>query len=1137
MQQVEFILGRSGVGKTHYCYEQVAKALKEEGHNNLIVLVPEQFNLQTQKELAKKLYPGLLRAEVLSFNTLARGVFQEVGKIDIPVIEDLERMIILKKVIEEHKKELVFYKKNVNNTGFIESVNRLITMFEQSGLGQGELEEMVGSEVVTSLFKSKLVDLKMIYSYFENYISSQFLTIEKNMSLLAQSIHKSKVLGEAQIWIDGFYGFTMTQLNIIKELMKKAKQVTITLPMDRQYSLTEKVRISHPFYESIQMYQKLIGICETEKLRYNTRFLTPIHELGSVVPEFVHLEENYLKPYQKTFEGESEAIRLNTYSCRMEEVEETAKRIVSLVRDEGYRYHDIAIIVGDVAEYKSLIQGSFKEYEIPYFLDVKRNIHTNSLVAAIESVLEVVTGSYSYKSMMAFLRTYMLPISREDIDVLENYILAYGIKGKKKWHTEWQYDTEENELQTRINAIRLQILAPIIALEKRIKASKVEGQIKVVDMTTALFYFLQDIGAYETLQKMIAKNKAEDHRLLELENTQIWGQIIEVFERLVDLLGDERLDVNTYKRILETSFSYLKMGVIPPASDEVLIGEIERTRLPRLKALFILGTNEGLIPKTDEATPIFSDMDKVTLGQLCEKDHAAKGRFGDLIINQPLYGASFMVYTTLTRATNKLYLSAALSDENGKPLRPSLIFYRLSKMFRQVEESKRKSVLDEVYRPLPTFGYIGGRLREYVEGREQEEDWKDIVSWYATSPVWADRLKGLGDYLFYSNQQHYLSPETTKLLYNEPVLKTSISRLESFRNCACCYFMKYGIKAEERKIFEWNSAEVGTLFHATLEQYPKELALMGTTWTTANMQEMHAAVKKATDSAMGQLKRLQRDSGRFKYTASKVEKMARRAIKALTTHLRNGEFQPVGYEINFGDGKGFPPIQIDIDATRKVYITGQIDRVDVYYKDPETSYVKILDYKTGNKNFNLLEVYYGLQLQLLLYLDAYLKLNHAYEPGGVFYFHINNPYVTYKVGMEEDEIEASHMKQFKLSGLVLEQLEVIKALDKEGTGATIPVSLNKDESIRKGSSTATTEQFELLEQHIIEAVKDLGTQILEGKVSAKPFKLGDKNPCGYCSYGTICQFNESQPDNCFDKLENLSKDEIWRRIERKEEEL
>ena len=1133
---IEFIVGRSGSGKTTYCYDAITSALKEETFESLILLVPEQFNLQTQKELTKQLYPGILRSEVLSFNTLARSTFQEVGKAHLPVIEDLERMIILKKVIEEHKKELVFYKKNVNNTGFIESVNRLITVFEQAGLEDSELEEMVGSDKITSLFKSKLTDLQKIYGYFEAYIHEQFLTIEKNMSLLAGAISKSKKLEQAQIWIDGFYGFTMTQLQVITELMRKAKKVTITLPMDRVYGQGEKVRASHPFYESIQMYQKLIGICEDHKLAYKTTFLKPNEALKEEMPsELIYLEENYLKPYSKPYVGENDAIKLKTYTCRMEEVEETAKQIVQLIREEGYRYHDMAIIVGDVAEYKSLIQSIFKEYEIPYFLDVKRNIHTNSLVACMENVLDVVTGSYSYKSMMSLLRTYMLPIAREDIDRLENYILANGIKGKKKWQVQWENEDIESEELARINATREAILEPIANLEAYIKSHRKDGQVQVVELTKGLFYFLQEIGAYEKLQVTIQRNKANHQRLLELENSQIWGQVIEVFERLVDLLGEEWMDVTTYKRILETSFSYLKMGIIPPASDQVLIGELERTRLPRIKVLFVLGTNEGLIPKVDEATPIFSDMDKVALGELVETGSAGKQRLGDLIIQQPLYGAQFMIYTAFTRASKKLYLSVAASDENGNPLRPSLIFYRLNKMFVQKKEEHNPSLLDKVHRPLPTFGYIGGVLREYIEGREDETDWKDIVSWYKASHKWEDRLINLEDYLFYSNQQHYLNPETTKLLYSEPVLKTSISRLENFRNCACCYFMKYGIKAEERKVFEWNSAEVGTLFHATLEQYPKELALMGTNWTKASPSEMQTAISKATATAMHQLKRLQKDSGRFKYTASKVEKMAKRAIKALTTHLKNGEFEPIGYEINFGEGKGFPPIQIDIDDTRRIYITGQIDRVDVYYKDEETNYIKILDYKTGNKNFNLLEVYYGLQLQLLLYLDAYLKLNHAYTPGGVFYFHINNPYVSYKVGMNEDDIAESQMKQFKLSGLVLEQLEVIKALDKENTGSTIPVTLNKDGSIKKGSSIASLKQFELLEEHIVRAVKELGTQILEGKVTAKPFKLGEKNPCTYCVYGTICQFNEDKADNCYDKLENLNKEEVWRRIESQEE--
>lgn len=1131
MEKVQFIIGRSGSGKTTYCYEAIKAALKEEGHEPLLLLVPEQFNLQTQQELSEKLYPGLLRAEVISFNTLARHIFGETGKVEEVVIEDLERMIILKKIIEAHKKEIIFYKKNLNNTGFLESVNQLITIFEQSGVDEKVLEEMLGQEEDNSLFESKLADLKKIYGYFKEYLSGHFMTIEKSMDYVAKKIPQSKKLEEAHLWIDGFYGFTFTQLQILRQLIKKVKTVTLTLPMDRAYTKTAFVRQSHPFYESIEMLQKLMKVCDEEKISYKVQYLTrAVSEKAETAPEIDYLEKEYLKPYQRPFKEKGEKISLRSYSCKKEEVEEAAKEMIALTREENYRYHDMAVIVGDLPAYQTIVESIFKEYEIPYFLDVKRNIHTNSLVACIEGVLEVMTSNYSYKSMMNYLKTYMLPISKEAIDALENYVLAHGIKGKKKWEAVWQYEPERADDELSINLTREAILKPIEAFSLRIKEAKKQNQLTVEYMTKALYAYLEDIGAYEKIEEIIAKNRQTGNRLLELENTQIWGKVIEVFERLVDILKEEPIDLMTYRRILETSFSYLKMGIIPPAQDQVLVGSLDRTRLPRLKAVFMLGVNEGVIPKVEDSTPIFSDMDKLILTKLCENDKGARGRLGELIVQKPLYGGQFEIYTALTRANSRLFVSAPMADENGKPLRPSIVYYRLKKMFGETPK-KEEGFLKEICRPLPAFGYVGEQLREYIEGRNQTEDWKDLVSWYAENPEWKEKLDHLVDYLFYSNQQHYLKPETTKLLYGD-TLYTSISRLENFRNCACCYFMRYGIKAEERRIFKWDSAQIGTLFHSALEQYPKELELIGKNWTTADEQEMGQAVKKATLYAVNDLKRSDKETGKFKYTLSKVEKLTKRAVRALTAHLKAGSFVPEGYEISFGEGKGFPPIKIELEEGKALLITGQIDRVDVYYQDEQSQYVKILDYKSGNKNFSLLEVYYGLQLQLLLYLDAYLKINTHYQPGGVFYFHINNPYVSYKVGMEEEEIESAGLKQFKLSGLVLENEAVIEALDKNRTGSTIPVSINKDGSIKKGSSVANMEQFEALENHIIAIVRDLGQQILEGKVSAKPYKLGDKNPCGYCLYHTICQFDEEQRDNCYERLDKLKNDEIWQAIEK-----
>ncbi len=1134
---VEFILGRAGSGKTTYCYSQIEDELGKDHYTDIMMLVPEQFNLQTQINLSKRLYPGLLRVEVISFNTLSREVFKEVGKPEIPIIDDLERIMILKKIIEDHKKELIFFKKNIHHIGFIESINHLITLFEQDAVDHKVLQEIITDKLATPLFKSKFQDIQLIYKYFESYITGQFITLEKTLSLLAQTIHKSNKLSDALIWVDGFYGFTPTQIYIIKELIKKSKGLKITFPSDKVYEGKEKITETNPFYESIKTYQKLMQICEEESITYKTRYLLADHFKDSgIAKEIIHIEKNYFNTYTVPFNEKAEHLSLELYTNKNEELERTAQTISELISNKGYRYHDIAIMVGDLCTYKSSIQSVFKEYDIPYFLDMKRNIRTNSLVASIESVLEVITSNYSYKSMMSLLRTYMLSPDMEDVDLLDNYILAYGIKGKKKWHEVWSSDLEEIAQQERINAIRESVLKPIDALEGRIKELTSNGHIQVVDMTRSIYYFLEDIKAYDLLQKYVAQYQREYNRLLELENTQIWDQVIEVFERLVTILGEERVTVSTYKKVLSTSFSYLKMGIIPPTQDQVLVGTVDRTRLPRIKAEFILGTNEGIIPSISSQSDLFSDMDKVTLNALCKKGDYVKERFCDAVVSQPIYASNFSVYTALTRATHKLYISAVLADENGKSLRPSLVYYKIKKMFKIEPKPKEKQLLDNVNRPLPTFGYIGTLLREYIEGRITQTDWQDIVSWYFENETWHDRLVGLSSYLFYTNQQHYLDEETTKRLYTS-TLSTSISKLESFRSCACSYFMRYGIKAEERKIFSLDHAQIGTLFHAALEQYPKELNVLETTWKDASKEQITIAVKNATSFAMAQYYRMYKETAKLKYTNSQLEKMTKRAIDALTAHIKNSEFTPINYEVSFAEGKMLPPIQIDIDEERKIVITGQIDRVDVYYKDMAHSYIKILDYKTGNKNFNLLEVYYGLQLQLLLYLDAYLKLSADYEPGGVFYFHINHPYVNYRVGMSDEDIETAKLKQFKLSGLALEELEVIHALDKENTGHTIPVSFNKDGTIKKGSSVANAEQFKGIEDHIIQTIKSLGKQILEGKVSARPFKMGDKHPCLYCKYSAICQFDENMPDNAYDKLEHLSKEAIWDKLcSRKESE-
>ncbi|MEG0846438.1 MAG: PD-(D/E)XK nuclease family protein [Niameybacter sp.] len=1120
---VEFILGVAKSGKTTVCYDAIQEALKDEAYHNLIMLVPEQFNLQVQIELAKLLSPGLLRTEVMSFKNLAKKVLKEVGGIKEPLIDDLERVMILKKLLEQHKKELAYYKTSYSSEGFVDGMNRLITIFEQNEVDKSMLEALTGEDKSSDVFKCKMQDIIAINEWFHSFIKERFVTVEKTMERLAGSISKSQYLEDAVVWIDGFYGFTATQLKIIEELMHKVQKVIITLPIDRQYDKGEYVYPNNPFYDSIKNYQGLVKRCEAGNVETKTYALKNENVAADAL---AYLNENYLKSYAKPYAPTQDAIRLTTYASKDDEVVQVAREIVKLVRDKSYRYRDMAILVGDMVQYKSTIMSTLKEYGIPVFIDDKKSIHTNSLVAIIDGVLEVLITNWSYKSMMTFLRFNMLAISREDIDILENYMLEQGIQNKKKWQADWERESKGIDL-AYIKRIKEQVMAPLVSLEEALKQVKdTSGKMRISEASKAVYQFLEDIQAYETIQKRMSYYKVQGERALELENTQIWGQVVDTLERLVNLLGDEKVALKAYKNILKTSFSYIEVGIIPPSKDQIIVGNIDRSRIPQVKALFVLGVNEGVIPKVDEGMPLFSDMDKLTLMQLCETGDEKRSRLYDVMVHNPLYLGQFLVYYAFTRARERLYVSTIQAEETGKVLRPSIVFYKLKKLFGMEEGSK--DILDPLQLPRPALGYIGWEMRRYLDGQGEEGPWQDAVSWFMTSSQWQDKFKHLTSYMAYSNQQDQLTEENAKLLYSEGLV-TNISQLELYRNCPCCYFIRYGLKASERKVLQWNAADLGTLFHETLERYPKELKKQNTTWTAATEEQQDTCIEEALRYSAVKLSQNAKQDGRFAYTLKKAQKMTKRAIGALTYQLKAGEFVPEAYEVSFGSEE-MPPIEIILDDAHTLYLKGQIDRVDVYMKDEDARYIKVLDYKSGNKNFSLLELYHGLQLQLLLYLDAYLRLNEKNKAAGMFYFHIDTRTIKYETGMALSEALTRQLKQYKLSGLSTNNIDILEKLEEGIKGEIVPAKKKKDGTLGSTSQVASEGQFQALMGYMHELIRNLGRDMLAGKISARPCKLKEKDACAFCKYHTICQFDASTKDNQYDQLETLGNKEIWEKL-------
>lgn len=1132
---LELVVGRAGSGKTTYCHEQIEEALRRDTQESLIMLVPEQFNLQTQEALAYRIHPGLLKVEVQSFKNLALRIFGELGGPQEPIVDDLGRLMILRKIIEENQKELILFSKSGRQTGFMECLNRLITEFEQYLITPDILDELYARSEASPALQRKLHDIKVIYLGFMDYIQKKFLTNEQAIDLLTEKVKDSSYLKGAHIWMDGFYGFSPQQYALITELLKQAGTLTITLPLEKAPGAIDQLNINNPYYEAQKAFQTLYAIAKEHGHQVKETVVEAFSqgEASQQSGGLSHLEREYLKHQPKPYKEQTADIWIDEFSNPYEEIQALAKRIISLVRDEGYRYKDIAVVAGSLAPYESIVKGVFEEYEIPCFIDEKKNISTHALVELIKGLLDVVNTNWSYNAIFRMLKTGLFPIGQRQIDLLENYVLAFGIRGKKMWLQEeaWDYErtnhlsedakTHVLDKQTHINEIRLEVANYILVVENKLRAKKRQDKPTIKQMSIAIYEFLEEIKAQEQINQWIETAKEGQLLSLEKEHTQIWDQVKEIFERMVDILGDEVVLTGLYAKILESAFGTVKMGMIPPARDQVIIGDIERSRIHQVQALFVIGTNDGLIPKVDDGPEIFSDMDRMRIEET-DIEIVASSR-------AQTFESQFLVYLAITKPSQRLIVSCSLADEVGKSMRPSIVMHRLRRMFADRAPHQEDDFLSQIHHPVPTFGYVGRKMREALDGRQGPEDWKDIASWYMGKDTWRDKIDTAVDYLFYTNQQHYLDPKTAKMMYDNP-LHASVSKLETFRQCAFCYFIKYGIKAEERRLFQFNAMDLGILFHKALEEYPLRLEKEGLGWRDVNHEQIDTYVGQVVREVVADYGgSMGRPTAQNKYKVRQIENMTKRAVNVLTDQIKKSQFNPKEYEVEFGQGQ-FPPIIINIDKERKILLTGTIDRVDVYQLEDE-GFIKILDYKSGKKAFDLMEVYYGLQLQLLLYLDAYLKISTDQLPAGVFYFHIDNPLMAFQVGKSLEAIEQERFKSFKLSGLALADTDIVAALEEGGKGDVIPASLKKDGDFSKTSSIATREQFDQLRNHIVETIRDLGKEILNGKVSALPYQLDNKNPCEYCKYLSICQFDVMQRDNAYESLEKLSQEQVWAKLE------
>lgn len=1105
---LRFILGRAGTGKTYKCLTEIAEHQKTGG--NAVLIVPEQFSLQAEKELIAKTEGGaMLKARVLSFKRLAYSVFSKDGVDRNRALSGTAKIMVLRKILEEHKDELVFFKGFADKNGFMKQLSDTVTELYTCSVAAEELLRYEGTDRFLS---GKLNDIYVIYKAYSDFAERTYLTDDGMLNLLLPKLAQSDIIKNSDVWIDGFYGFTAQEYAVIQRILKTANMVTVTLTMDEGIFKAKNVSVSSLFYEPWLTSKKLRQFCHENGI--NVSAVASKRALRYKNDTMKCFEESFLA----SAKAYSECEGLNIYGAEniYDEAEYTAKRIISLVRDRGLRYRDIAVTAASVNEYRTVIKGVFSRYNIPVFMDKKNKVAMHPLAEAVRSVIDIIAYDFTYESVFAYLKTGFSGIDREDIDLLENYCLAYGIKGWK-WRTDrWSYGrsvySEDDIL--RLNDIKEKVIKPFKEFFDDCGGNK---KTDVKNICGHIIKFLRNINAAETLSAQTDSFKLSGNNERAYENEQCWECIMDILSEAAEILGFETMSVKEFAVIFDAGITESDMGIIPYSTDSVIIGDIKRSRLPDVKALFVMGVNDSILPSGADNNRLINDDERETLaGVGIELNNWGKRR---------TFEEEFLIYSALTKAEESVDITYSADGLDGAELKPSVIITKILRSFPGCTV-KVKTDMDDMFDvtlPVPTARYAALNLKEDSGGfwhsvyDELENNFDGNITKF---------VKKLNKTI---NRPVYLDKKVLEKLYSGS-LYTSISRLEKYASCPFSYFMTYNLKAEPRKLYSIDNPDIGSLLHEIIDKFSEKLRETGTDWRDITREECDAIIEKITDETAPSLKdELLSSSGAMRYITIRLKRIAKRSVWTLICHIKAGLFTPYGYEIGFGAGEQLPPVIIELDGGGKLVLNGKIDRVDYYDKDG-LRYVKVIDYKTGAKAFSLKDIYYGLQLQLVFYMDCVLKSLERdgikASPGGMFYYRVSDPVIKTDADLTEENIEKLLMGEFKMTGLILKDENVYKALDLNnyGNSSIVPVSMDKKGETKAGSSVAAEDDYSHIIAYAENMAAKIGKNIIEGKIPVSPYADSGKSPCNYCLYKSVCLIDDGGSKR---KLTVKDKKEYW----------
>lgn len=1113
-------IGRAGTGKSKAIIEEIKEKMKQDPLGDPIVLIaPTQNTFQLEQAFVNdKTLNGSLRTEVLHFERLSYRVFQEVGGLMEQQLSKAGTEMMIYDIIQQHQSELRLYQSQVKYYGFSEKLYEQIQDFKKYAVSPQQLETYIAENNLQTRTKHKLQDIALVYKHLEDRINGEYVSTEDSLQRFIEMMDQSEWLKRAEIYIDGFHNFSTLEYQIIQSLVKYAKKVTIVLTTDGDRDLFSLFRKPS---ESLTHIEE---IANNLNIQLHSRQFLDVQRF--IHNDLKHLEQNFNALQFEPIPTEGNVEILEASGMR-EEINEVARRILRENREQGRRFQDIAILYRDES-YAYLMESILPQYDIPYNIDVKSSMTHHPIMEMIRSLIEVIQTGWQFDPLMRLFKTNILTKKFKDsqylIDILENFVLERGIYGKR-WIDDKHFDIE----QFRKMGLKRQPLTDeeretferVIQLKNDVMKKVMLFEEKINNASTAIAFataFYEAMEAFDLPSQLMTDRDTLDvngeHKKAE-EIDQIWNGLIQILDDLVTVFDDQSMSKTRFLELFDIGLEQLEFIMIPQTLDQVSIGTMDLAKVDNKQHVYLVGANDGVLPQTVTASSLITDEEKKYFQ---EQSSIELSPTADIL----QMDEAFVCYIAMTRSRAHVTFSYALMGASGDVKEPSPFLHQIQQLYTNLEvqnihHQHQAEPLRLMEHPHQTKIALFESLKEWLDDELVAETWLDTYQVMRDDTRLNDGLTYLLSALTYDNQTVQLNPSLSKALYGSTI-NASVSRFEGYQACPFKHFASHGLRLNERTKYKLENFDLGDIFHRVLKFISEKV---NGDFKNLNPKQIHKLTTEALSEILPEVQfNLLNSTAYYRYLSQRIGAIVETTLTALKYQGSHTKFTPQRFEASF---RRKPKDQSELLAaplqTKQgipINIRGQIDRIDTYQQGDE-SFVNIIDYKSSKYSgtLDLTKVYYGLQMQMMTYMDIVLQnksrlgLTDMTKPGGLLYFHVHEPRIKLAWNqLSEDKRDTEFINSFKLSGLLNSATSVLDAFDTRlepsYNSDIVPLGLKKDGGIKSNSKVADEQTIYKLIKHNKQNFIETASNIMDGHTEVAPMKYNQTLPCDFCNYKSVC---------------------------------